>query len=78
MGKGEWKNNTPAPSPTPPISWHFPAPEDTGIIEVKKGETIVEAIIREGPKKVFNTAIPFECKVVIRMDVTETLAENTP
>ena len=72
MSAGDaFKDNTPAPSPAPKKRWHWPDPNGTGIVNVQAGESLAQAIQREGPIKVFKTAIPFACRVTITMDVQE-------
>lgn len=67
----DFQDNTPAPQPTPKKRWRWPPPDGTGIVNVQAGETLAQAIQREGPLKVFRTAIPFAAKVTITMDVQE-------
>ena len=71
MAQGQWRITTPAPQPSPKASREWPDSDDQGIISVQAGETLAQAIQREGPIAIFKTPLPFACKVTMRLSVHE-------
>jgi hypothetical protein len=67
----DWLDTTPAPSPAPKKQRRWPPPDGTGVISIQAGETLAQAIQREGPLAVFKTAIPFAAKATMTIHVVE-------
>lgn len=67
----DFRDDTPAPTPAPKKRFSWPDPNGTGVLNVQAGESLAQAIQREGPLKVFKTALPFAAKVILTIRVEE-------
>ena len=67
----DFRDETPSPNPAPKKRLYWPPPNGTGVINVQAGETLAQAIQREGPLAVFKTAIPYAAKATMTIRLEE-------